>query len=77
MQLLAIPDIENDELRNAVSALTRAACVMRTLFLMVAEGKPVKYRCNAKIPEFIAAVLLNTQNNPRLLTYASQSIGVE
>jgi hypothetical protein len=34
-----IPEIENEELKMAVSALTRAACVMRALFLHVAEGE--------------------------------------
>jgi hypothetical protein len=31
--------ITDDELLNAISALTRAACVMRALFLHVAEGE--------------------------------------
>jgi hypothetical protein len=34
-----IPVIQDDELLDAVSALTRAACVMRALFLHVAEGE--------------------------------------
>lgn len=38
----AIPPIEDPELLSAVSALARSACVMRTLFLMVAEGKSAK-----------------------------------
>jgi hypothetical protein len=39
MQPLAIPEIEDDDLLSAVSALTRAACIMRALFLHVAEGE--------------------------------------
>ena len=42
MQPPAIPAIEDDNLRDAVSALTRAACVMRALFLHAAEGEPIK-----------------------------------
>ena len=38
MQRPRIPVIEDDELLAAVSALTRAACVMRALFLHVVEG---------------------------------------
>jgi hypothetical protein len=34
-----IPIIEDDDLLDAVSTLTRAACVMRALFLHVAEGE--------------------------------------
>jgi hypothetical protein len=37
-----IPPIEDDDLRAAVSALTRAACVMRSLFLLAGEGAPVR-----------------------------------
>jgi hypothetical protein len=39
MQPPTIPVIQDDELLDAVSALTRAACVMRALFLHVAEGE--------------------------------------
>jgi hypothetical protein len=39
MQPPPIPVIQDDELLDAVSALTRAACVMRALFLHVAEGE--------------------------------------
>ena len=42
MQPPAIPAIDDDDLRAAVSALTRAACVMRALFLHAAEGEPIK-----------------------------------
>lgn len=42
MQPPSIPAIEDDELMAAVSALTRAACVMRALFLRSAEGTPIK-----------------------------------
>jgi len=38
----AIPAIEDDDLLAAVSALARAACVMRALFLHVAEGQSAK-----------------------------------
>jgi hypothetical protein len=34
-----IPIIEDRDLLDAVSVLTRAACVMRALFLHVAEGE--------------------------------------
>lgn len=34
-----IPEIKDNDLLSAVSALTRAACVMRALFLHVAEGE--------------------------------------
>jgi hypothetical protein len=37
-----IPPIEDDDLRAAVSALTRAACVMRSLFFLAGEGTPVR-----------------------------------
>lgn len=39
MRVPPIPAIEDDDLLQAVSALTRAACVMRALFLHVAEGE--------------------------------------
>ena len=39
MRVPPIPVIEDDGLLQAVSALTRAVCVMRALFLHVAEGE--------------------------------------
>ena len=39
MRVPPIPVIEDDDLLQAVSALTRAVCVMRALFLHVAEGE--------------------------------------
>jgi hypothetical protein len=39
MRVSPIPVIEDDDLLQAVSALTRAVCVMRALFLHVAEGE--------------------------------------
>jgi hypothetical protein len=39
MRVPPIPAIEDDDLLTAVSALTQAACVMRALFLRVAEGE--------------------------------------
>ena len=40
MQPPRIPVIEDVDLLAAVGALTRAACVMRALFLHVAESEP-------------------------------------
>ena len=40
MQAPPIPVIEDNELLDAVSALTRAACVMRSLLLSAVEGEP-------------------------------------
>lgn len=39
MRVPTIPAIQDDDLLAVVSALTQAACVMRALFLHVAEGE--------------------------------------
>jgi hypothetical protein len=40
MQIPIIPTIDDPELIAAVSALTRAACVMRSLFFIAGDGNP-------------------------------------